>query len=95
MSIHVRSSIDGAHLKGKYLGIMFLAIGMNGNNQILPFALGVGKTEKCIEDMPSLAIISDRSSSIEMDIQVVFLNAYHGLFCRHLLINMRAKIGKQ
>nr|KAJ0193078.1 hypothetical protein LSAT_V11C800406530 [Lactuca sativa] len=37
--------IDGTHLKGKYLGTIFLVVGMDGNNQILPIAFGVGKTE--------------------------------------------------
>nr|KAJ0187820.1 hypothetical protein LSAT_V11C900498960 [Lactuca sativa] len=74
--------IDGAHLKGKYLGTIFLAVGIDGNNQILPISFCVGKTEsreswiwflsrlkECIRDMPFLAIIADRSNSIEMAIQ--------------------------
>nr|KAJ0198392.1 hypothetical protein LSAT_V11C700343340 [Lactuca sativa] len=81
---------DGAHNKGKYSGIMFLAVGMYGNNQILPITFGVGKNKsweswiwflsrlkECIGDMPSLAIISDKANSIKMDIQYVFTNAYH------------------
>nr|GEX72476.1 transposase, MuDR, MULE transposase domain protein [Tanacetum cinerariifolium] len=38
--------IDGAHLKGNYLGTNLLAVGMDGNNQIIPLATGVsqGKT---------------------------------------------------
>nr|KAJ0200717.1 hypothetical protein LSAT_V11C600313480 [Lactuca sativa] len=39
----------------------------------------------CIEDMSSLAIISDKSNSIEMIIQAMFPNAYHRLCYRHLL----------
>nr|KAJ0189800.1 hypothetical protein LSAT_V11C800437630 [Lactuca sativa] len=100
--------IHGAHLKGEYLDTMFLVVGMDGNNQILPIAFGVGKTEseeswiwflsrlqECIGDMPSLAIISNRLNSIELAIQAVFPNAYHGLYCLHLLMNIRAKIAKQ
>nr|KAJ0206074.1 hypothetical protein LSAT_V11C500295360 [Lactuca sativa] len=99
---------DGAKLKGKYFDTIFIAVGMDGNNQILPIAFGVGKTEsgeswiwflsrlkECIGDMPSLAIISDRANSIEIVIQSVFPNAYHELCCRHLLMNMRTKIDKQ
>lgn len=37
--------INREHLKGKYLGIMFLAVGMNKNNQILLITFGVGKIE--------------------------------------------------
>ncbi|XP_024961900.1 uncharacterized protein LOC112502265 [Cynara cardunculus var. scolymus] len=44
---HMRSLLimDGAHLKGPYVGTMFLAVGMDGNNGIVPIAMGVGKTE--------------------------------------------------
>ncbi|KAJ9553398.1 hypothetical protein OSB04_017443 [Centaurea solstitialis] len=35
--------MDGAHLKGDYVGSMFLAVGMDANNQICPIAMGVGK----------------------------------------------------
>ncbi|GJY35921.1 reverse transcriptase domain-containing protein [Tanacetum coccineum] len=36
---------NGAHLKGEFLGTMYLAVAMDGNNQILPLAYGVGKSE--------------------------------------------------
>nr|KAJ0216785.1 hypothetical protein LSAT_V11C300105260 [Lactuca sativa] len=81
--------IHGVHLKGKYLGTMFLAVGMDGNNQIPLIAYGVGKTEsgesciwflsrlkQCIGDMPYLAIISDRANSIEMTIQATLLSPF-------------------
>ncbi|KAI3761978.1 hypothetical protein L1987_52401 [Smallanthus sonchifolius] len=96
--------IDGAHLKGKFLGTMFLAVGMDGNNQILPIAYGVGKTESgeswswflsrlkdCIGENPNLAIISDRAASIAQAIRDVFPHAYHGLCCRHLMMNLNTK----
>ncbi|GJX94715.1 transposase, MuDR, MULE transposase domain protein, partial [Tanacetum coccineum] len=69
--------IDGAHLKGTYLGTNLLAVGMNANNQIIPLATGVAqgetvenwswfltKLKECIGDVPNLAIISDRHYSI-------------------------------
>nr|GEV78351.1 hypothetical protein [Tanacetum cinerariifolium] len=37
--------IDGAHLKGEFFDTMYLAVAMDGNNQILPLAYGVGKSE--------------------------------------------------
>nr|GFA26236.1 hypothetical protein [Tanacetum cinerariifolium] len=40
-----RRCCDGAHLKGEFLGTMYLAVAMDGNNQILPLAYGVGKSE--------------------------------------------------
>ena len=38
-------AIDGAHLKGKYKGILFIATTMDGNNQIFPIAFRVGYLE--------------------------------------------------
>ena len=37
--------IDGAHLKDEFFGTMYLAIAMDGNNQIPSLAYGVGKYE--------------------------------------------------
>ncbi|GJT04697.1 hypothetical protein Tco_0839159 [Tanacetum coccineum] len=35
--------IDIAHLKGTYLGMNLVAVGMDGNNQIIPIATGVSQ----------------------------------------------------
>ncbi|KAK1416394.1 hypothetical protein QVD17_32185 [Tagetes erecta] len=93
--------IDGAHLKGTFKGTMFLAVGMDANNQILPIAYGIGKTEsgeewiwfmsklkECIGENPSLLIISDRAASIDLAIRTVFPLAYHCVCCRHLLMSL-------
>nr|KAJ0221395.1 hypothetical protein LSAT_V11C200099080 [Lactuca sativa] len=82
--LHPIIIINGAHLKGKYFCTMFLTVGMDGNNQILPIAFGVGKIEsgelwiwflsrlkECIGDMPYSHIISDRANSIEIPIQTL------------------------
>ncbi|GJW09295.1 transposase, MuDR, MULE transposase domain protein [Tanacetum coccineum] len=37
--------IDGAHLKGNYLGTNLVAVGMDGNYQIIPLATGVSQGE--------------------------------------------------
>ncbi|KAD2392864.1 hypothetical protein E3N88_39841 [Mikania micrantha] len=99
--------IGGAHLKGKFKGTMFLVVAMDGNNQILPIAFGIGKIEsgeswtwflsklkECIGENPSLSIVSDRAASIEMDIRTVFPFVFHGLCCRHLMVNLRQKSKK-
>ncbi|GKF37117.1 transposase, MuDR, MULE transposase domain protein, partial [Tanacetum coccineum] len=65
--------IDIAHLKGTYLGMNLVAVGMDGNNQIIPIATGVSqgetsesctwflrKLKDCIGEVPNLAIVSDR-----------------------------------
>ncbi|XP_077221933.1 uncharacterized protein LOC143855745 [Tasmannia lanceolata] len=37
--------VDGTHLRGKYLGILLIAVGVDGNNGLVPLAFGVVETE--------------------------------------------------
>ncbi|KAJ9544968.1 hypothetical protein OSB04_024675 [Centaurea solstitialis] len=82
--------IDAAHLKGGYLGTMFLVVAMDGNNNIVPVALGVGRSETadewtwflntlktCIGEPSGLVFMSDSASSINAAITAIFPNAYH------------------
>jgi len=98
--------IDGAHLKGDYLGTMFLAVGMDANNQVVPIAIGVSKSEsgesctyflemlkKCIGEMDGLVFMTDRSKSLRQAINIVYPTAHHALCCRHLYMNIKAKDG--
>nr|GEW30835.1 hypothetical protein [Tanacetum cinerariifolium] len=84
---------------------MYLAVAMDGNNQILTLAYGVGKSEtfrswdwflrklkECIIGKhDNLTIIFDGAVSIASAINNVFPNAFHGRCCRHLLMNLREK----
>ncbi|GKC40609.1 transposase, MuDR, MULE transposase domain protein [Tanacetum coccineum] len=92
--------IDAAHLKGTYQGTNLIAVGMDGNNQIIPIATGVsqGETDKswtwflsklkdCIGEVPNLAIISDRHYAIILACKTVFPNLFHGFCCRYLMMN--------
>ena len=96
--------IDAAFLKGRYLGHLFIAVALDGNNQIYPIGFGVGKKEdhdtwcwflmrikECIPDLSELAIISDRHHAIYSAMAEVFPDVHHGCCCHHLLCNMRAK----
>ncbi|XP_021991602.1 uncharacterized protein LOC110888379 [Helianthus annuus] len=100
--------IDAAHLKGEFKGTLFLAVGMDGNNQILPISYGIGKSEdgeswtwflsklkECIGEIPEMAIISDRANSIHLAVRNVFPHVYHGLCCRHLMMNLRLPSDKK
>ncbi|XP_024969720.1 uncharacterized protein LOC112509081 [Cynara cardunculus var. scolymus] len=100
--------MDGAHLKGSYVVTMFLAVGIDGNNGIVPIAMGVGKTEsgpswtwflcklrQCIGDVPNLTFITDRAASINLAIRTVFPSAHHGLCCRYLSQNFRLNSTKE
>ncbi|GJZ54537.1 transposase, MuDR, MULE transposase domain protein [Tanacetum coccineum] len=93
--------IDGAHLKDDvYHGVNLLAVGMDGNNQTLPIAFGICQGEDgagwtwfleelkaCISQKPNLSIISNRHPAILESVKKVFLNAFHGFCCRHLMMN--------
>nr|GEY02950.1 hypothetical protein [Tanacetum cinerariifolium] len=96
--------IDAAHLKGRYEGTNLLAVGMDGNNQIIPIATGVSqgetgpswtwfllKLKECIGEIPNLTIISDRHATILSSCEAVFPNAFHGYCCRHLMMNCKLK----
>ncbi|XP_077226233.1 uncharacterized protein LOC143859400 [Tasmannia lanceolata] len=37
--------VDGTHLRGKYLGILLIAVGVDGNNGLVPLAFGVVDNE--------------------------------------------------
>ncbi|KAJ9550565.1 hypothetical protein OSB04_014610 [Centaurea solstitialis] len=96
--------IDAAHLKGPYLGTMFLVVAMDGNNNIVPIAFGVGKSEtadewtwflsklkRCIGEPEGLVFMSDRAASINAAITIIFPNSHHALCCRHLVMNVRSR----
>ncbi|KAE8687442.1 F-box/LRR-repeat protein 14-like [Hibiscus syriacus] len=91
--------VDGAHLKGQYLGVNLLAVTMDANNGILSIAYGVDKSETsyswtwfmghlrdCIGPISNLTIISDKANSIDNAVRRCFLDAFHEL-CVALHLN--------
>ncbi|GJZ85201.1 transposase, MuDR, MULE transposase domain protein [Tanacetum coccineum] len=95
------------HLKGQYKGTNLIAVGMDGNNQIVPIALGICKGEKgpcwswwmsvlkeCIGDNPSLVFIFDKHAAIALAVQNELPLAYHAVCCRHLMMNLSLKRDK-
>ncbi|GJT46311.1 transposase, MuDR, MULE transposase domain protein [Tanacetum coccineum] len=96
--------IDAAHLKGQYKGTNLVAVGMDGNNQIVPIAFGICKGEtgpcwswwmsvlkECIPDSPNLLFISDRHAAIALAVHNEFPLAFHVVCCRHLMMNLSLK----
>ncbi|KAE8718561.1 hypothetical protein F3Y22_tig00110013pilonHSYRG00554 [Hibiscus syriacus] len=96
--------VDGAHLKGRYLGVNLLAVVMDANNEILPIAYGVGKSETsdswtwfmghlrdCIGPISNLTTISDRANSIDNAVRRCFPDAFHGLCGVHLYRNLKSR----
>ncbi|GKC03099.1 transposase, MuDR, MULE transposase domain protein [Tanacetum coccineum] len=99
--------IDVAHLKGQYKGTNLIAVGMDGNNQIVPIAFGICKGEtgpcwswwmsvlkECIGDNPNLLFISDRHAAIALAVHNEFPLAYHVVCCHHLMMNLSLKRDK-
>ncbi|XP_038680934.1 uncharacterized protein LOC119981866 [Tripterygium wilfordii] len=99
-------AIDGTYLKGKYLGTLFIASALDGNNHIYPIAFGVGDSKNnkswiwffeklrqliSLDDFFELAIISDRHQSIERASALVFPESYHDHCMFHIKQNMKAK----
>ncbi|GJS41803.1 transposase, MuDR, MULE transposase domain protein [Tanacetum coccineum] len=96
--------IDAAHLKGTYKGTNLVAVGMDGNNQIVPVAFGICKGEtgpcwswwmsvlkECIGDHSNLLFISDRHPAIALAVHNEFPLSYHAVCCRHLMMNLSLK----
>ncbi|XP_038686652.1 protein FAR1-RELATED SEQUENCE 6-like [Tripterygium wilfordii] len=99
-------AVDGTHLKGKYMGTLFVAAAQDGNKKIYPVAFGVGDSENnaswewffeklrvalALEDFSELSLISDRHKSIERGVSLVFPESYHGHCMHHIKQNMKAK----
>ncbi|KAK1557544.1 hypothetical protein Q3G72_026703 [Acer saccharum] len=69
--------IDGTFLKGPHRGVLFVAVCMDGNEQIFPLAFGVGDSEtneawewfltklhKAVGEVDDLVIVSDRKGEL-------------------------------
>ncbi|GKF02831.1 transposase, MuDR, MULE transposase domain protein [Tanacetum coccineum] len=82
--------IDAAHLKGQYKGINLVAVGIDGNNQIVPVAFVICKGEtcpcwswwmsvlkECIGDSPNLLFISDKHAAIALAVHNEFPLPFH------------------
>ncbi|XP_038711808.1 protein FAR1-RELATED SEQUENCE 6-like [Tripterygium wilfordii] len=91
--------VDGTHLKGKYMGTLFVVAAQDGNKKIYPVAFGVGDSENnaswewffeklrvalALEDFSELSLISDRHKSIERGVSLVFPESYHGHCMHHI-----------
>nr|GEV49284.1 hypothetical protein [Tanacetum cinerariifolium] len=76
-----------------------LAVGMDGNNQIIPISIGVSQGESgeswtwflsklkdCIGEVPNLVIISDRHYAIILACKTVFPNSFHSYSSHYLMM---------
>ncbi|XP_077215787.1 putative protein FAR1-RELATED SEQUENCE 10 [Tasmannia lanceolata] len=97
--------MDGTHLRGKYLGILLIAIGVDSNNGLYPLEFGV--VEKENEDswewflkllkrhvlpdhMNVFTICSDWQKGLLQAVLTIFPNCYHSYCMCHLAANFRS-----
>ncbi|KAK2655115.1 hypothetical protein Ddye_008167 [Dipteronia dyeriana] len=106
-SIRQVIAIDRTFLTGPHRGVLFVAVCIDGNEQIFPLAFGIGESEtnegwewflsrlhKAIGEVEDLVIVSDRKNSIITSVEKVFPNSFHGACAIHLQWNMLAHYGK-
>ncbi|KAK2637621.1 hypothetical protein Ddye_025416 [Dipteronia dyeriana] len=106
-SIRPVIAIDVKFLKDPHAGVLFLAVCMDGNDQIFPLAFGVGDSETneawewflsrmhcAFSEVDDLVIVSDRKNSIIMGVEKVFPNSFHEACAVHLERNMLGRYGK-
>lgn len=96
--------VDGAHLKGKFKGVMLVAASQDVNGGIFPLAFRIVDSENHVSwewflnqlrlvygDREDLAIISDRHKSIRKSVRKVFTLAHRGICNYHLHQNLLKK----
>ncbi|WRX23009.1 Transposase [Theobroma cacao] len=95
---HVRTlhkpvvAIDATHLKGKFKGILFVAVCKDANEQIYPLAFGIGHVEdeeswswflnqlrRTISCPENAMFISDQHLGIKNAVEKVYKDAHHSL----------------
>ncbi|KAK9227179.1 hypothetical protein WN943_012228 [Citrus x changshan-huyou] len=92
--------VDRCHLKGKYGGVLLAAIGMDGNNGIVPLAICVCEIENTetwgwfmehlysyLDDERHVTFVSDRQKGLINAISNTWPTAYHRACARHVYAN--------
>ncbi|XP_057784957.1 uncharacterized protein LOC131002492 [Salvia miltiorrhiza] len=93
--------VDATHLKGKYKGVMFVAVTKDGNEQVFPLAVGLGDKEndsswswfftrlrRAFGVPDNLLFVSDQHMSIKNAVEAIFPGVPHGLCTYHLQKNL-------
>ncbi|KAK0597779.1 hypothetical protein LWI29_028516 [Acer saccharum] len=100
-------AIDGMFLKGPHRGVLFVAMCMDGNDQIFPLAFGVGDLETneawewfltrlhtAVGEVNDLVIVSNKKDSIMAGVKKVFPNSFHVACAVRLEQNMVGHYGR-
>ncbi|CAA0827786.1 Unknown protein [Striga hermonthica] len=98
--------LDRVHLKGKYLGTMFCAAAVDGDDALFPLAVAIVDNESDeswmwfiseirkllgvnTDSLPRLTVLSERTPSMVVAVEMNFPNAAHGFCLRHVSENFR------
>ncbi|KAK2642469.1 hypothetical protein Ddye_024232 [Dipteronia dyeriana] len=96
--------VDGTHLKGRFVGTMFVATAQDWNEQVYPIAFRYGDSKNnlswewfldCLKGafghIDDLVFIYDLYASIEAEISKVFPHATHTIYCWHFYKNIKKR----
>ncbi|XP_022857928.1 uncharacterized protein LOC111378875, partial [Olea europaea var. sylvestris] len=99
--------VNGTYLNGQYKGTLFIACTQDANNNIFILAFEIGDNENeeswrwFLEMLKrayglrnGLCIISNRHNRIRNAIELVYLEAIHGICSYHLLKNLKTHYAK-
>ncbi|KAK3184737.1 hypothetical protein Dsin_032023 [Dipteronia sinensis] len=95
-------AIDDTYLKGRFHGILFVAVCSFGNEQVYPLAFGIGHKEnkkswtwflrcvrKFINCLTDCMFISDQHKGIKKTMRIVYPDAPHDLCVFHMTMNIK------
>lgn len=101
-------AIDATHLKGRFKGILFVAVCKDANEQIYPVAFGIGHVEdeeswswflnqlrRAIGCLENAMFISDQHLGIKNAVEKVYKDAHHGLCNYHLGKNVKNRFKRE
>lgn len=96
-------AIDGAHLCGKYPGVLFVAVTQDSNHGLFPIAFAIAEIEhydtwvwflSCFKialgPLPGLTVVSKRQKGLVEVVKNVYPDANHCYCCCHIAENVRS-----
>lgn len=95
--------LDNVPLNGNYLKSIYLAMGIDGNNQPLPIAYGVGnepttdnwswfltRLNETLRNCHTVAFITNMSDCLDTALRQVFPESYRGYCCQLFAMKVRS-----
>lgn len=96
-------AVDGSHLRGKYPGVLLVAVTHDANHKLLPIAFAFAEAERrdswewflanlsiSLGEPTNLTIVSDRQKGLIPALKNTIPHAMHCYCCRHIAENIKA-----